>query len=629
MPGRAVLASCTAAALLAAPAAAAEGGLSLRAEPDRLVLGPGARAAIELESVAGARPSVSVNIGRIEGLRPAGAGRFVAEYVPPAERHPQVAIIAASAGDVWAWTAIPLVGRGLAIARSAPHARIRVTIGDASFGPVTADASGEARVPVVVPPGARFAYHREKPLELNVPPVLHVHLALGRAEARADAAREVPLRAFVVAPSGAPRAAAPLRVDVSEGRVDGLAEIAPGSWAGTWRLAPGRAGVARASAALDDEPELAAAVQLPRPAGALARLVVQTADGRVAADGAVLLRVIATDAAGNAVEAAPKVEATLGELSKLAPVAPGTWEMTLAVPPRIGAIRRLELVARAGAIEGRTELEVAAGPPVELEVSTESASLVADGDAVARVHVLLRDRFGNPADAPVPDVVSTRRAEIAAEPGGPGGWVVRYRPARAREDAADVLTVSAAGLEGAARLTIMAPERRLGLAPKVGVAAAAGGLLAPYGAVEVGYRTALFGGRLALAVEAGGFVHARTDTAAAGGGALEVRGRARYLPALLTMRWEARLGRRHALWTGVGGGVAHVASEVSTDAGPLAAEAGFVPLLHAGVGWGLRHRHGGPFVEARLARLGDAGFEALRGSLTALLVAVGYRYDAY
>lgn len=629
MRGRAVLASCSAAAILAAPAAAAAAGLSLRAEPDRLMLGRDARATIELEGFPGAPPSVTANVGRIEGLRSAGGGRFVAEYAPPAERHPQVAIVAASAGDAWAWTAIPLVGRGLAIARSAPHARIRVTIGGASFGPVTADASGAARVPVVVPPGARFAYHREKPLELNVPPVLHVHVALGRPEAPADAAHDLPLRAFVVAPSGAARAGAPLRVEVSEGRVEGLAEIAPGSWAGTWRLAPGRAGVARASAALADEPELAASVQLPRPAGPLARLAVQTAGGRVAADGTVPLRVVATDAAGNAVETAPKLHATLGELSELAPVAPGTWEARLAVPPRIGAIRRLELVARAGAIEGRTELEVAAGPPVELEVSTESASLVADGGAVARVHVLLRDRFGNPADAPVPDVVATRRARIAAEPGGPGVWVVRYRPARAREDAADVLTIRAAGLEGAARLEIVAPERRLGLAPKLGFAASSGGLRAPYAALEAAYRPDVLHDRLSVAIELGRFVHERTDTAPVGEPALAIRGRAQYVPLLGTARWRAPLGERHALWAGAGGGLAHVSSEVAPEGGPTAVEAGVVPVIHAGAGWGRRHRHGEPFLEARLAWHGDPRLEAFRGSLTVFLVAIGFRYDAY
>ena len=629
MPGRAVLASCAAAALLAAPAAAAEAGLSLRVEPERLVLGPDARAAIELTGVGDAPPSVSVNVGRVEGLRATGAGRFVAEYVPPAARHPQVAIIAVSAGDAWGWTVIPLVGRGLAIARSAPYARIRVTIGDASFGPVTADASGEAHVPVVAAPGERFAYQRDQPLDLKVPPVLHVHLALGRAEAAADAAHDIPLRAFVVAPSGAPRAGAPLRVEVCEGRVEGLAEVAPGSWTGTWRLAPGRAGVARASAMLADEPGLAAAVQLPRAAGALARLAVQPANARVSADGAVLLRVVATDAAGNTVEAAPKVEAPLGELSKLVLVAPGTWEARLAVPPRIGAIRRLQLVARAGGVEGRTELEVAAGPPAEMEVSAESAALVADGGAEARVRVRLRDRFGNPAEGPAPEVVATRRADIAAEPDGPGAWMIRYRPRRAREDGAEVLSVRTGGLEGAARLAIVAPERRLGLAPKLGLAASSGGLHAPYGAVEATYRSTLFAGRLALALELGGFVHDRTDVARVGDVEVAIHGRARYLPALCTARWEGRVGARQVLWAGAGGGLAHVRSEVSTDGGPLAVEQGVVPVVLAGAGWALRIHHGGPLVEARVARHGDPRFEAFRGSLTVFLMAIGYRYDAY
>ena len=200
-----------AAALLASPAAAAGGGLSVRAQPDRLSLGPDARAAIEIEGVGDSPPSLTVNVGRVERLRPAGAGRFVADYVPPAERHPQVAIVAASAGGAWGWTSIPLVGRGLAVARSAPHARIRVTIGDAAFGPVTADASGEARVPVVAPPGARASPTSATSRSISTPRCCTSTSRSGASMRRPMRAHDVPLRAFVVAPSGAPRPAAPLQ----------------------------------------------------------------------------------------------------------------------------------------------------------------------------------------------------------------------------------------------------------------------------------------------------------------------------------------------------------------------------------------------------------------------------------
>jgi hypothetical protein len=408
-----------------------------------------------------------------------------------------------------------------------------------------------------------------------------------------------------------------------------LVEVAPGSWTATWRLAPGRAGMATASGALADEPGLAAAVQLPRAVGALAKLSVQAAGTRVSADGAVLLRVVATDGAGNPVEAAPKVEATLGEISKLVPVAPGTWETRLAVPPRVGAIRRLQLVARAGAVEGRSELEVAAGPPVTMDVSAEPTPLVGDGGAAALVRVLYRDRFGNPADGPAPEVEATRRASITAEPEGPGAWVVRYRPPRAWEDREDVLSVRAGALEGAARLGIVAPERRLGVAPKVGIALGYGGLRAPFAAAEATYRPTSFARRLAFALELEWLSRDRTDAAQVGDVAIAIRGRARYLPVLCTARWELQLGAGQALWAVAGGGAAHVRSEVSTNGGPAAVEQGFVTVVHAGAGWALRRGHGGPFVEARVARHGDPQFEALRGSLTALMLAVGYRYDAY
>lgn len=629
--GRARIASLATAALLAAPIRTSGEGLALRAEPAVIVLSADARVEVEILAPGDAAPSLTVNVGRVERVRAAGSGRFVAEYLPPAEGHPQVAIIAAVAGDAWGWTVVPLVGRGIAIARSTPRAAIRVTIGEVSFGPVTADASGEARVPVVVPPGVRFAYHREKPLDLKVPPVPHVHLAVGRSRASADAAHDVPLRAFVVTPAGAPRAAAPLRVDVTEGRIEGFAEVAPGSWAGTWRLAPGRAGIATATAALLDEPEVTSQVPISRPAGPLARLAVQSALARIAAgaEGPVALRVLATDATGNPAQAAPQLEATLGEVSPLVAVAPGAWEARLLVPPAIGAARRLAVVARSGGVEGRAALEVVAGPPVTMEVAAEQTAIVADGAAEARVRVQLRDRFGNPAEGPPLEVVATRRARIAADADGPGAWVVRYRPSRARANDSEVLAVRAGGLHGAARLVIVAPERRVGVAARLGLAAAAGGVRAPYAALEATYRLDVLRRPLALGLELGWFVRERTDAASVGDRAVEIDGRARYLPLLGVARWRLPLRGRHALWTGAGAGVAHVSSQVSPEGGPATEEAGVVPVLHADAGWGLRYGHGEPFLEARLAWHGDPRLEALRGSLPMFLAVIGYRHDAY
>src|SRR5512133_564412 len=301
-----------AAAGLGAPDPAA--ALGVRIDPPGLVLGPDATARIDVEADGDVPPRVVASAGRVENVRRVAPGRFSADYRPPGEPYPQVAIVAAAAGGAWSWAALPLSGHGVAVARSAPGAPIRVRIGDAFFGPVTADATGEARVPVVVPPGVDAAYHRDKPLPLHVPRSAHVYVALDRDTAPADAEQEVPVRVLAVSATGVPRSGAPLELTVTEGRVDALAEVAPGEWSATWRLAPGAAVRVTALARLEDEPGVAAVAALERPAGRPARLALSAARARVTAGDhePVALRVTVADAAGNATADAPTLVASAG-----------------------------------------------------------------------------------------------------------------------------------------------------------------------------------------------------------------------------------------------------------------------------------------------------------------------------
>jgi hypothetical protein len=546
----AALAVCGAHAL---PSAAAE-PLVLRAEPPSLVLGTGAGATIVIDAPAEGLPRVTANVGRVENLRALGAGRFAVDYRPPESAYPQVAIVAASSGERWGWTSIALWGRGLATARSAPRTEIRVTIGDASFGPVRADAEGEAQVPVIVPSGVEFAYHRDKPLDLKVPPTLHVHLALGVDAAPADVDRELPLRVFAVTPSGEPRAAPPVVVEVTHGEVAALAEVAPGELAGTWRLPRGAATPATASVRLSDEPSLAFAVPLERPAGAPARLVLEADRVRVIAgrELAVGVRVGVEDAAGNPVAEEPRIEATLGVVSAPLATAPGAWEARLDVPADVGPARRTEVIARAADVEDRVVIDIDI--------------------------------------APAPPLV----APSAAPPTLP-----------------------------------LAGEHRASAAPKLGLATSRGGLAAAYLGVEAAWRPRLLDGRLALAIEGGGFVRDRTDAVATRSGVFDVRGRVRYVPVIASARLQHALGRRQVIWGAAGAGLAHVASEVSVGSGPVSSESGLVPVLHASAAWGLRAGRATPFGEARLAWHGGPRFDALQGSLTTLTFTIGCRYDAY
>jgi hypothetical protein len=632
---RSAAASATVAVLLALAAGASradvDARVAVRAAPATLVLASGARATLEIDAGTEAPPAVSVNVGRVENVRALGGGRFAADYLPPREAYPQIAIVAALAGDRCGWTSIPLVGRGIAVARSVPRSPIRVTIGEASFGPVTADARGEAQVPVVVPPGVRLAYHRGQPLDLEIPPTPHVHLLLARTVAPADAAQDVPLFAFAVTAEGGPRRGAPVAIAVSQGVVEGVSEVAPGTFAGIWRLPAGRPAAATATARIADDPSPTATVSVARPAGVPARLALEAGRSRFTAgeDGPVPLRIRVTDAAGNAAAAEPRIEATVGAVSAPAAAGPGRWEATLVLPVQLGAARRAEIIARAGGVEDAVAVELVPGPPVRLAVAPESAAVVADGGAEARVRVQVLDRFGNDVPVTAPQVTATHGAAVASQPDAAGGWVVRYRPVRARTAGTEVLSVRAGKLEGAARFDLALPQRRVGVAPKLGFAASTGGLRSAYVGAEAEYATRLVAGRLRFVLEGGTFVHDRTDAAVVADRSVDIHGRARYVPVVASLRWRERLGTQQALWASAGAGLAHVSAEVSTSGAPPQEESGAVAALQASTAWGMRLGPGMPFAEIRIGWHSDPRFDTLRGALTVFTMSVGYLYDAY
>jgi hypothetical protein len=616
---------------LAGGAARADGSapLVVRTTPGTLLLGTDRGAVVEVDGAGDARLVVRASVGGIENVRPLGEGRFAADYVPPPEAFPQIAIVAVLAGERCGWTSIPLVGHGVARARSVPGSPIRVTIGAASFGPVVADARGEAQVPVVVPPGVGFAYHRGKALDLRIPPTPHVELLVARADAPADAAHAVPFFVLAVTPDGGPRAGAPLDVSVTDGRVERLAEIAPGTYAGTWRLEPGRA-TATITARIADDPAPPRTASLARPAGRAARLALEADRAHLVAgdDERLTLRARVTDAAGNPVADVPQLETTFGTLSPPAAAGAGAWEATLSVPPVLGAARRAEIVARVADLESRMAVQLVPGAPARVALSPSGATLVADGGTEARVGVEVVDRFGNDVAVVAPQVDTSRGGRVRPEQDGSGRWTLRYRPARSREAGAEVLSVRAGELAGSARFELLAAERRWSVSPTLGFAASRAGLRSPYAGAQAAYRTSLLDGRLGFGGDVATFVHDRTDTVQVAGASVSVRGRARYVPMLATLRWRERLGGAQVAWASLGAGISWVSSTVSASGASAREGTGVGAALQASVAWGARLGPGMPFAELRLGWSSDPGIDALRGTLTFAAVSVGYLYDA-
>ncbi len=241
----------TAAALIA---------LAISAEPSLIRIGRDAQAALTIESRS--VPALSSSAGRVGAPRLTAEGKYAADYFPPDDGQPCVAIVAAVAGGEIAWIAIPIWGEGDAVVKTRPGGSISVDISGQTFGPVVADEHGQAVVPVVVPPGVQEARHGKRTIPIHVPPARTVHLVLGEAARRADVAQTVALYVIAVTAQGAPRSGAAIRLRSTRGRLSAVRERGAGLYEASLALTPAAAGEVRITAALEDAPRLPAEAAL-------------------------------------------------------------------------------------------------------------------------------------------------------------------------------------------------------------------------------------------------------------------------------------------------------------------------------------------------------------------------------
>jgi hypothetical protein len=604
---------------LAARAGEAPPALAVSARP--AVLTPGAPGVTVRVDGCEAVPEVGASVGAVSGVRVVTPGQAEAEYRPPGEGRPQVAIVTAACGDRHGWTTIPIVGRGVAIARTDPGASISVTIGTRAFGPAVAGADGSARVTVEVPPGVRFAYQGERPLDLRVPPARHVHVVLDSPELRADREEVVRVRAYAITPAGARRPGAPLRLAASEGALSDPAEVEPGLWLARWTLPPGRSGTVRLEARLDDDPGPAAAAEAERRPGPPSRIALAP-DRAVAVAGEppVQVDVSVVDAAGNPTAADLRVEPEEAVLD-VRETERGRWAVGLAVPEQLLGRAALEVSVAAGDARAAARIALAPGPAFTLDVVPGARDVVADGEASVALRVELHDRFGNPVPEPPPAATSGQPAEVSTERDGEG-FRVTVRPRRRLEPGEDTLTITGAGRTELLPVTLRSPEPRVALAARAGWLAA-GALRSPYGSLEATvWPFAAYG----VSLEAGAFGDERVDQVSASGGAVALRGEVRYLPVVLSARWRTTPWRATVLLAGAGALVAPVAAEAQVAGQPAVGETGVAAGAQLTFAAGRRLGAGMAFLEARATWIGDPGIEPVHGRVLALGVVAGWSH---
>lgn len=176
-------------ALVEAPTAAARPRLA----PASIPLESGAPIDLVVTGLEGrGRPAAASNVGRVSAVTERGDGVHL-RLEPPAAASPQELCLV-----VWRQgpdprpflLRAPLLGRTLLPVRSRVNAEVTVRVGETRFGPVTTDWRGEAKVPILVPPGAteaqvevtdRIGMATEKPVKVEQPPYNRLTLAVLRA----------------------------------------------------------------------------------------------------------------------------------------------------------------------------------------------------------------------------------------------------------------------------------------------------------------------------------------------------------------------------------------------------------------------------------------------------------------
>lgn len=603
---------------------AEEGGARLVVSAVPPVLSPGERRlAVRVEGCP-ELPVITANVGAIANVRTVAPAVAAADYLPPGEARPQVAIVTATCGARHGWTTVPIVGRGVAIARTDPGAAIRVTIGARSFGPAIADGEGNARVPVEVPPGVRFAYQGERALDLHVPAAPHVHVALDRASGRADHEEVLSLRSYAITEAGAPRAAAPLHLAPSEGVVSDAAEVEPGLVVARWTLPPGRAGRVVLEATLEGDAGPAAVAALERRPGPPAR--VEASPDRplaVAGEAPLQLDVRVVDAAGNLTPAPLRVEPSEAVVLDAREVAPGRWAVGLDVPERLEGRDALGVSMVAGEAGAAARVPLAAAPPVALAVEPPArGELVADGEAAFDLKVAQVDRFGNPSVDPPPAAATAEPAEVSTVREG-DAFRVTVRPRRRLVAGEDAVTIQGAGRTERLPLLLRPVEPWLAVGARLGYLASAGGLRSAY----LGAEAALWPDawrHFGVSLEGGTFAHERTDRVALGGGAIAVAGEVRYLPVAASARWRLAPSPRTVLGAGAGVVLAPLSAEVRVAGQPPARENGLAAGGQLAFGAGRKIGAGVLFLEARGIWLADPGLDVVRGRVLATGLVAGW-----
>jgi hypothetical protein len=292
------------------------GDLRITPTMDHLVLGNEDKLTLRITAAGRLEDlELTTNIGKVERPRLLADGTFEALYRPPEQFFPQIAIVSATARSagklVHGYRALRLWGKGAATVKTRPRAKVTVRIGSQSHGPVRADAKGVAQVPVVVPPGIRFGWDGKQKVDLNLPPMNHLHLFAVPPRVSGVEGERVAIYLIAVQDNGSARAKTSTTPTIQAfGQPTSLRTVHAGTWRADITVPAGKPAGLTVTASLPGESASNGSIELIREAGGAAKVRLEVP--KTVGDDPLTIKARVTDQLGTPVDT-PKVEGTCSE----------------------------------------------------------------------------------------------------------------------------------------------------------------------------------------------------------------------------------------------------------------------------------------------------------------------------
>jgi hypothetical protein len=616
--------------LLVAGGPARASGVRLQCVPGHVRLGTDREVEVWIELEPSATGlELFASRGEVGALTQVKPGVFRASYVPPRQKLPQEVILAALArgpqGLLEGWTVLPLWGQGEAEVRTRAGASVSIRVGERTYGPVRADATGLALIPVSVPPGVQEAFFGSKRIDLGVPPRPFVHALARRRELQADREETVDLRLYFLKAEGAPPPEA-FTFSATRGTVGTPTEVGPGVFALSWTVPPGPSGALELRGSARGEPRASFQLRVQAVPGPARRfelrvdreVLVASEEARVAVE------VSARDAVGNPARAGLRLESELGGGVLLTERQPGEYTGLLGVAPGFGVRETLELrlLAEGGTAPVLTRtVALRAAEPARVTVEPVYPFVMANGlsEAIWRISVV--DRFGNPVREPWPEFVLAGGTTSTLLSKEPGTYELRYVPPVARVDRRSELDVRVGPASGRGVLSLVRRRPVLLASPRAGVMTSLAGGVAPSVGLRLETWPVLPLPSLGLMLDTGYLRFSRAGGERVPGFSGHDALLETTVALALRTPWEKGLQG----WVAAGPAVARA----SRGEGPVPGEGTWVLGAQALMGAGLPLGPGLPFLEARFSWFSDPSPHAPRGALSGGGLHVGYRLELF